>query len=255
MDRKDEVFHIVKGNAKSSYDLQLGRAHDINVNDKFLIFEKATFTPVFKEAVVSEAYQLSSCLQVQSTTLSQAFAVKAVPSLPIRIAMEHLYSNELDTRLLRLLGVELVADGEEKLKLVHSGGVEDTNRWMKFVFANSSPVDGTLYHRWPLTSNDEFYPIFAHIGHFYHQLHHMQRGASSIEIRLVAVVKDDGGIYHELLDCNPVTLCKCRQHQLPHLHVLADNKTKYGLKIANNSDRPLYFSFFYFDETTFSIGV
>jgi hypothetical protein len=250
---KANLFHPIIAR-KGLYELQLGQAHDLKADDKFLIFKEATFTSECI-GVTKKIHLFKTCshLELPDTTIaSKAFAVRAIPSSeesPICIAMKF---NIQDPRpeWLKLLRVKLVDHGEmEQSKLVLGAD----GSCMNLTFTNSDPFAGTLFLQWPFRNNDELYwHVFAQISHFYHQLGRHPtpvRGPASIEINMIVVTLDDQGIYQEAP--GPTATLSPEQD----LDVVADGKTTYGFKITNKFNHPVYFSFFYFSQTRFSIGV
>jgi hypothetical protein len=263
VERKDNLFHPIVA-VDGLYEVQLGQAHDIKADDRFLIFKEAAFSSECI-GVTTKIHVFELCSHLEppspSITLSKAFAVKAVPSSqsPIRIAMkdESINIQNLDREWLELLGVELVDNGKEESSMLM---LSADGSWMKltftnsYPFANSVPFARTLFHQWQPANNDELYPIFAQIGHFYHQLEvPCTPRVPSIEVKMVPVnlvKQDDQEIYQEAPDRESISLSPWN----PPLHVVADDTTEYGFKITNNFSLPIYFSFFYLSQTRFSIG-
>ena len=128
MDRKDKVFQPIElvlngevGNGR--HRIQLGLCHNIKGEDKFLIFREKdlTATAYVGEARITDAGNFVSYLQVPPYTPNNAFAVRAILSPRVSIAVSR-WEQDRVKKLpwLSRLGVKLVdaTHRDPKLDLV-----------------------------------------------------------------------------------------------------------------------------------------
>ena len=250
MDRKDKVFHLIElvrdgetGNGR--HCIQLGLCHNIKREDKFLIFTAKDFTAAayVGEAEITDARSLVSYLKAPPDTPNSAFAVRAILSPPVNIAVPQ---SEQD-KVVKLpwfsrLGVNLVnaSHKDPKLLLVQSG--QDC-----IEFYYTPPCHGlakTFLHHTPgPLAEIESNRLFQQMGHFYDYLEYATLDQEPpIEIKLVTLDRN--------VPCDEKIL---KPNEVVKL--TSNDEKEYGYKITNTSRHPIYFSLFYFDMCKFSIGL
>ncbi|KAF8815989.1 hypothetical protein BYT27DRAFT_7333659 [Phlegmacium glaucopus] len=248
MDRKDKVFLPIEPvrdgeGGNGILRIQLGLCHDIKPEDRFLIFTAKDLTSAayVGEAKITDARNLVSYLKVPPDTPNHAFAVRAILSPHVSIAVPQSELNRIvGNWKFPNLGVKLVDASHKDPKLVLQV-VQSGQDCVGFNF--SPPCHGltkTFLHPSPLADID-FNRLFQQMGHFYDYLECTTPDQKPpIEIRLVTL---RGGCDEKILKPDDAV-------NLP-----SDNKKDYGYKITNTSDHPIYFSLFYFDMSKFSIDV
>jgi hypothetical protein len=257
MDRKDKVFQPIElvgdgeaGNGR--HRIQLGLCHSIKGEDKFLIFKEKdlTATAYVGEAEITDARNLDSYLKVPPDTPNNAFAVKAILSPRVSIAVPQSDQDSLrveNLRWLSKLGVKLVDASHKDPKLVLVQPEQDD--YIKFNY--SPPCHGLVPKTFPHPSPGPLAGIdsnrlFQQMGHFYDYLEYVatldQEPPPPVEIKLVTLDDNDVPCDEKILKPDEA------------VKLTSNNEKEYGYKITNTSRHPIYFSLFYFDMCKFSIG-
>ena len=250
MDRKDKAFQPIElvrdGEAGiGRHRIQLGLCHNIKGEDKFLIFREKdlTATAYVGEARITDAGNFVSYLQVPPYTPNNAFAVRAILSPRVSIAVSR-WEQDRVKKLpwLSRLGVKLV-------DVTHKGPKLDLVQYRQggFGFNYKPPYHGlvakTFLHPSPgPLAEIDCNRLIQQTGHFYDYLEYGTLGQiPPVEIKLVVLNNNVPRGEMILKPDEVVMLTSC-------------DEKEYGYKVTNTSRHPIYFSLFYFDMCKFSIG-
>ena len=250
MDRKDRVFHLIElvrdGEAGNDrHCIQLGLCHNIKGEDRFIIFTAKDLTAAayVGEAEIIEVKNFVSYLKAPPDTPNNAFAVRAILSPRVSIAVPQSELDKVDKLpWLSKLGVKLVDASYNDPKLVLVQSEQDC-----IEFNYTPPCHGlakTFPHPspGPRIAEIDYNRLFQQMGHFYDYLEYATLDQEPpVEIKLVTLVGN--------VPCDEKILKPSEVVELT-----SNDEKEYGYKITNKSRHPIYFSLFYFDMCKFSIG-
>jgi hypothetical protein len=258
----------------SAYEMQAGSAHGVTVGSEFglyndsLTIDDSPSLCVFVVASAANIGPFTTTLQIKYTSggaVTTLSATSCVLQTKAGEAEDLLLFSPLDENLLRLY--ETLA---KMMKEFHPGkrqirpvlekekarlGLSIVDNRIAFDVLDPRLVEYGLTRMPHTVANDpqEIIPVLHGAAHFYWHLNREVKDAlvdTSIDIECKTLIPTSD------YDSSGKAILKPtgdNHLQIGVIDVVASDRTTYGYKITNNSDRDLYINAFYFDNTDFSI--